>query len=936
MTAGTGAIELAANASASAWRCGPGIQVRPRRSLRAIEEATQAELWDIFALVAAVQREHLPDGGRVEFVSGAGEALVVELRPIARTPGLPALPGFVPGQEEHLVDVLRAGLQLAARIDIVVAFVMLSGLREIEEDLARALDRGARVRLLTGDTLSITEPEALAALLALASGREGLEVRMFCCPRGQTFHAKAYVFVAHDDGGVAYVGSSNLSRSALREGVEWNLRAVAEQAEFAAIRERFAALWGDPRSRLLTPRLLAEYRARRPAEPPVIEAFDAPPPPPTPHALQREALVRLDMSRRSGDARGLVVLATGLGKTLLSAFDFAATGWPRALFVAHREEILQQAMSAWGRVLPDRALGRWFGGERDDGAEVVFASIQALTRADALADVPADRFEYVVIDEFHHAAAPTYQQLLQQLRPKYLLGLTATPERGDGAELLALCHGNLVFRAGLSVGLEAGLLTPFHYHAIRDDVDYEQIPWRSGRFDEAALTRAVATREHAGAALRALDDHAPRADRRALVFCCSVAHADFMAEFLRGEGIPAEAVHSGPTSAPRRESLRRFAAGELAALTAVDLFNEGLDVPEIDAVLMLRPTESPVVFLQQIGRGLRLGRERPKPHLTVVDVVGNHRTFLHKLDALRALLDAGAGRVEVLRGLRSGALALPAGCVLELPTVVIDLLEQLCAREREADSRGAVLAVVPPLRLKVNHNKTDPILMLDRQRRPDTPEGEVEVEVDGEPYLLRFVKVAVNVATRPGAKDNVLPDILRGWFGPHAGWGRDFVVLARRKGRWRLEPARDAAAPIRRGVPFYRDLALAAGVGPWTHGEPRAEVAAIRATDAVDPRRHFVASVEGDSMDGGDAPIRDGDLVLCEWARDLSLAEVAGHSCVLVLVEGPELSEVVLKIPVQAGGAWVLRSRNPAFPDRRIGAGEVWVVARVLGPVVLA
>lgn len=935
MTEGTGPIELAANASASAWRCGPVIEVRPRRSLPAIEDATQAELRDIFELVAAVQRRHLPDGGRVEFVSGGGEALVLQLRPVPHASALQAGPGFVPGQEEHLVDVLRAGLRLAARIDIVVAFVMLSGVQEIGLDLDDALARGARVRLLTGDTLGITEPEALAELLALAGRREGLEVRLFCCPRGQTFHAKAYVFVAHDDGGVAYVGSSNLSRSALREGVEWNLRAVAEQAEFAAIRRRFAALWDDPRSRPLTGGLLAEYRSRRPARPPGIEAFDVPPPPPTPHAIQVLALAGLDMSRRSGDARGLIVLATGLGKTLLSAFDFAATGWSRALFVAHREEILEQALAAWRRVLPDRALGRWFGGARDDGAEVLFASIQALTRPGALAELPAERFEYVVIDEFHHAAAPTYQRLLQQLRPRYLLGLTATPERGDGAELLALCHDNLVYRAGLRAGLEAGLLTPFHYHAIRDDVDYDRIPWRSGRFDERALTRAVATRSHASAALRALDGHARREGRRALVFCCSVAHADFMAEFLRGEGVPAEAVHSGPTSAPRGESLRRFAAGELAALTAVDLFNEGVDVREIDAVLMLRPTESPVVFLQQIGRGLRLGRGRPKPHLTVVDVVGNHRSFLDKLDAMRALLDDGSSRADLVRAARDGALRPPPGCVIEFPTAVIELLEELCARELEADSRPAVLAWEPPIRMKVWHNDRGPILQFDRSARPDIPRGEVEVEVDGERHVLRFGEIAVNVAFRAGTNGNVLGDLLRRWFGASAGRGKDFVRL--RAGPWRLEPAVDADAPIHHGVRLYRDLTVACGSGPWTHGEPRGEFAAIRTTVAVQRKRHFVVRVAGDSMDGGETPIRDGDLVLCEWARDLPLAEAAGRPCVLVLADGPELSEVVLKIPVQDGATWLLRSRNPAFSDRRIAAGaQVRVIARVLGPVVLA
>jgi superfamily II DNA or RNA helicase/SOS-response transcriptional repressor LexA len=652
--------------------------------------------------------------------------------------------------------------------------------------------------------------------------------------------------------------------------------------------------------------------------------------------IQADALRALAEARGRGERRGLVVLATGLGKTLLSAFDFAATRFWRALFVAHREEILEQACAQWGRVLPDRSRGLWVAGRREKGAELVFASIQALTRPGTLESIDPRDFDYVVIDEFHHAAASTYQKLLRHVQPRYLLGLTATPERGDGAELLALCDDNLVYRAGLRAGLDARLLVPFHYYAVMDAVDYAPIPWRSGRFDEAELTRALATREHAEAALAALDARTSRDSRRALVFCCSVAHADFMAEFLRGQGIAAAAVHSRATSATRTDALRKFKAGELVALTAVDLFNEGLDVPDIDAVLMLRPTESPVVFLQQIGRGLRVNRERAKQHLTVVDMVGNHRSYLDRLDALRFLLAGDRSRTAVLQALRSGTLEQPSGCEIHLPTEFVDVLEQLCVREREAESRAAVLALNPPMRLKVTHNARNPILVLDRSHRPDTPAGETEVEADGELYSFRFVKHFINVATRTGSEDNVLPDLLRSWFGAEAGWGKDFVALSFRRGRWRLEPVRASAAPIRHGVRYFPDLAVACGVGPLAHGEPDERRVAVRTDVAVDPKRHFVVRAGGDSMAGGEAPIHDGDLVLCEWARDLPLADVAGRPCVLVIHDGPEHVEVVLKTPIRDGHQWLLRSQAPGFRDRTIPEGaEVRVMARALGSVLL-
>jgi superfamily II DNA or RNA helicase len=916
-------------------RRGAYFEIRLSRTVTRIEDATAVELSNISTQIAAIQQEHAPLGARVDFVTGAAQPLMVRVTPIAEPTGLLALPGFVPGQEAPFVEVVRAGLAQANGSDLVVAFLLASGVREIEDDLADALSRGAEIRVLTGDYLGTTEPEGLAALLRLMDDSGRLKVKLYCCPKGQVFHAKAYLFIA-GEGSAAYIGSSNLSRSARRAGIEWNLRAVEAQSEFAAITERFTRLWEHSNSRVLTPELLEEYRKRRPAQRPVFEPADQVEVP-SPHSIQRDALRMLAEARAQGKRRGLVVLATGLGKTLLSAFDFEATGFHRALFVAHREEILAQARAAWGRVLPERSIGRWSAGRREHEAEVVFASIQALSREGALTEIGADLFDYVVIDEFHHAGASTYKELIERLKPKFLLGLTATPQRADGADLLALCDGNLVFEAGLRKGLAERLLVPFRYYGLMDGVDYEQIPWRSGRFDEEALTRAVATREYAERALAALDERTSREGRRVLVFCCSVAHADFMAEHMRSRGIAAAAVHSQPSSAPRAESLRKFKAGELTALTAVDLFNEGLDVPDIDAVLMLRPTESPVIFLQQIGRGLRVNREREKPYLTVVDVVGNHRAFLSKLDALRVLLEDGRGRVELLRALREGSLVMPEGSSIDLDTEAIEVLELLCFREFERASRPEALAALPPMLLKLTHNDRNPILMLDRKGRPDTPVGDTEVEVDGRVYLFRFVKIAVNVAVEPGSKKNVLPDILRRWFGADAGWGSDSAKLSRRARGWRLEPAARGRAPIRHGVPWYRDLVVACGVGSLTHGEPERLIVAIRSAVNVDPLRHFVVNASGDSMDGGDTPIRDGDLVLCELAEGVSPAEVANTAALLGLYDGPEVIEAMIKVPVYEGGRWLLRSTAPGVSDRIVPPGyELRVIAKVRGPVVLA
>jgi hypothetical protein len=299
---------------------------------------------------------------------------------------------------------------------------------------------------------------------------------------------------------------------------------------------------------------------------------------------------------------------------------------------------------------------------------VVFAGIQTL--APNLHRFAADRFNYIVLDEFQHAAARSYRRVIDHFQAGFLLGLTATPNRKDGADLLALCSDNLVHECPLADGIEHGDLSPFRYFGIADDVDYTPIPWRGGRFDQAALTGAVETQERAQHALDAWRD---KGGGRTIAFCVTVTHADFTAEFFCRNGIAAVAVHSGPTSAPRVGSVEQLRAGELQIICTVDVFNEGLDVPEVEMVLMLRPTESPVVFLQQLGRGLR--RSAGKDALTVIDFIGNHRSFLIKPRTLLALGKGGqASTDKVLRAMRTGDFGLPPGCSATYHVKLVDIL----------------------------------------------------------------------------------------------------------------------------------------------------------------------------------------------------------------------------------------------------------------------
>lgn len=603
-------------------------------------------------------------------------------------------PLVTPSEGRMKLELLRCLINdTLDRIDLLVSFVMRSGLDLVAERLDEALQRGAHVRLLTTDYLGITDTSALGFFLDRTDGRTAtaghLEARVFSDP-STSFHPKAYIFTRAATGeGVAFVGSSNLSRSGIEHGVEWNI----ETRDVGVLLREFERLWSDPRSIPLSTSWLSEYQTRRlariaapSAQEPVAEEMPELPPEPT--VVQREALSALETTRQAGFGAGMVVMATGLGKTWLAAFDSTRPEFRRVLFVAHRDEILKQARDVFRRIRPDGALTFFTGDERDLTGDVVFASVQSLSRH--LARIDPGTFDYIVVDEFHHADAPSYRGAIGHFRPRFLVGLTATPERTDRADLLALCSDNLVYECDLVEGITRNLLSPFAYRAIRDVADYEHIPWRSGRFDLNALSDQLQTQARASQVFdewNALGG----AGRRTLGFCCTIRHADFMARYFTERSARAVAVHSGTGSAARSDSLDRLAAGELDVIFTVDLFNEGVDVPAIDSVLMLRPTESPVVFFQQLGRGLRL--HAAKDHLEVLDLVGNHKSFLLKARLLAELAGLqGATSREAVDLLQEPLTQLPPGCSLIVDTEVVALLRRLTQREGRDQRMASLLS----------------------------------------------------------------------------------------------------------------------------------------------------------------------------------------------------------------------------------------------------
>lgn len=565
--------------------------------------------------------------------------------------------------EPSLGSELRAEIDTSDEVDLLCAFVKWHGLRLIEPELARLRTRGVPLRVITTTYMGATERAALDRLV-----REfDAEVKVQYDTQRTRLHAKAWMFRRKTGFDTAYVGSSNLSRAALLDGVEWNVRLsrVGTPSLFEKFTATFDTYWADTSFETYDPdrdrdRLddaLAEAGGKRAHDRVTISLSGLEV---RPYPYQQEMLDAIEAERVVHNRhRNLVVAATGTGKTVVAALDYRrlcddGTGTrPSLLFVAHRKEILQQSMRTYREVLGDGSFGELYvDGARPERWRHVFASVQSLTSYGAT-NVPASHFDIVVIDEFHHAAASTYRHLLDHLQPRELLGLTATPERADGVNVRdAFFDGRTAAELRLWDALGADLLCPFHYFAVSDNTDLRHLTWTRGRYDDAELSNLY-TGNDARARIVLRELRAKVLDpgaMRALGFCVDVRHAEYMTRVFNNAGIPARIVTGSTSAAERTEALAMLRTREVNVLFTVDVFNEGLDIPSVDTVLFLRPTDSATVFLQQLGRGLR--RTPDKAVLTALDFVGHqHRKFRwdRKLRALTGLTRAGLER-EIIRG----------------------------------------------------------------------------------------------------------------------------------------------------------------------------------------------------------------------------------------------------------------------------------------------
>lgn len=591
-------------------------------------------------------------------------------------------------RNRYLYYQLKLSMLHAKKIDIIVSFLMESGVRLILNDLKTALDRGVQIRILTGNYLGITQPSALYLLKNELGNRVDMR---FYNDKHRSFHPKAYIF-HYENYEDIYIGSSNISRSALTSGIEWNYRLNSQDnhKDFVLFYDTFQDLF-ENHSIIIDDNELKRYSKNwhKPAvskdlarydavednsDTPVRKLFQ-------PMGPQIEALYALADSRSEGATKGLVHAATGIGKTYLAAFDSAK--YQKVLFVAHREEILKQAAISFRNVRQSNDYGFFYGKQKDKDKSVIFASVATLGRSEYLTEnyFAPDYFDYLIIDEFHHAVNDQYQRIINYFKPKFLLGLTATPERLDGKDIYEICDYNVPYEISLKEAINKGVLVPFHYYGIYDTVDYSSIHLVRGHYDEKQLDKAYIGNKDRYDLIYKYYKKYP--SKRALGFCCSRKHANEMAKEFCARGIDAVAVYSNTNGEPSEErniAIQKLKSQEIKVIFSVDMFNEGVDIPDLDMVMFLRPTESPVVFLQQLGRGLRISKG--KTYLNVLDFIGNYE----KAGRVPLLL-TGGGDSNKNAPTDLSSIEYPDDCIVDFDMRLIDLFKKLDQKSLTAKER---------------------------------------------------------------------------------------------------------------------------------------------------------------------------------------------------------------------------------------------------------
>lgn len=573
------------------------------------------------------------------------------------------------GKGIKMYTELQKEIRSANEIYLMVSFIKKRGLSLLLPQLNEFTNRGGKLKVITTTYMKATDFDAIKQLAEL----KNTEIKITYDETSERLHAKAYIFMRETGFNTAYIGSSNISEQALDTGAEWNVKVTQmEQPRMikTIINAFEASWWAEGYETFITGEddIKLKSALGNNTEDEInysvlklIRPFD----------YQQEILERLQMEREVRNHwRNLVVAATGTGKTVIAASDYKefANKHERAhlLFIAHREEILKQSILTFQQVLCDYNFGeKWFGGEEPSNYEYVFASKDTLNNRIDNFNLPQDYYDYIVIDEAHHIPAGSYQKIISYFKPKILLGLTATPERMDCKDITQYFDGTISAEIRLDDALNKGLLAPFHYYGITDSVDYSEVGWNKGQYVASELSKIYTYNDaRTGIILKSLETYLPKSSLhnvRALCFCVNQEHAKYMASKFTLCGLKADILTS-ENERMRSVRYKQLKNKEINFLFVVDMFNEGVDIPEVDTILFLRPTESLTVFIQQFGRGLR--KAEGKTHVDIFDYVGNCRAEFNYTDRMRAII--GRTSMSVEEEMERDCPHLPFGCKITL------------------------------------------------------------------------------------------------------------------------------------------------------------------------------------------------------------------------------------------------------------------------------